>query len=86
MLAHSWNSHVNKYHGESGFAFTCAFDRVFLACAEQPGDECFSSGPDCTVKNMKLVGNSPASSNPAHFLSDHFGLVFDLIWHAEPQP
>ena len=84
---HSWDSHVNKYHGESGFPFTCAFDRVFLACAEQPGDGVrFSSGPDCAVSNVRLVGNTPASANASHFLSDHFGLVFDLMWHADPQP
>ena len=74
---------MNKYHGESGFPFTCAFDRVFLACAEQPGDACSSSGPDCAVENISLVGNSPASANASHFLSDHFGLVFDLVIYAD---
>ena len=85
-FVHSWDSHVNKYHGESGFPFTCALDRVFLACAEQPGDAWFSSGPDCVVEKARLIGNTPASENASHFLSDHFGLVFDLAWHADARP
>jgi len=80
----SWNGKINKYHGHDQFEFVCQFDRVFLGCCEQMGDgHFFRSGPDVEVQNTKLIGNKqPELANarvPGFYLSDHFGLAFDLV-------
>ena len=61
---HTWDSKINKYR-EEAFQFVCRFDRVFLR--------------KFTPLNFKLIGNRPVSENPGHFLSDHFGIVVEII-------
>ena len=60
---YTWDSRINLYR-EEAFQFVCRFDRIFLRNAK--------------IKDFKLIGNTPASENPNHFLSDHFGISAEI--------
>ena len=60
---YTWDSRVNLYR-EDAFQFVCRFDRIFLSNER--------------VGTFKLIGNHPASENPNHFISDHFGISAEI--------
>lgn len=55
----TWNSFVNRFH-LGGFQNRGRYDRIYLR--------------GFTVDAFQKCANTPASDNPGHFLSDHFGL------------
>lgn len=60
LRRHPWNTIVNRYWGDSE-CYTARYDRMLTHRAA------------CT--SFRIIGNTPATENPAHFLSDHFGIL-----------
>lgn len=56
---YTWDSNTNLFR-DGGFGFNVRFDRVFTK--------------NYKIIEFELIGNKPLSSNPNHFLSDHFGI------------
>ena len=62
-------------------------DWILLAESNATGLVPYASGPDCAVQGpIRLIGDRPASSNAGHYLSDHFGLRFELVLMGGEQP
>lgn len=65
--AYTWNSKINRYHGEDGFRFHCRFDRVYARGAN--------------VESFSLMANEPMKNNSgdSYYLSDHFGISTTVL-------
>mmetsp|Transcript_26570 Transcript_26570/g.57955 ORF Transcript_26570/g.57955 Transcript_26570/m.57955 type:complete len:275 (-) Transcript_26570:828-1652(-) len=59
----TWAPQVNKYF-EGNDAPAIRFDRIFVR--------------GCSGSDLQLMGDTPASEAPGHFLSDHYGLTATL--------
>lgn len=65
---YSWNSDINRFNTEY-FPFTCKFDRVLY-------------NDDLHPLTFRLIGNTPASTNANHYLSNHFGIFSTFLFGA----
>ena len=81
---HTWDSARNKYHGADAFAFSCELTRVFVRAEKPPA---FAEA-DADVTAVRLVGDKLATgaAERGHFLSDHFGLSFDVRLYGGEKP
>eukprot|EP00039_Didymoeca_costata_P020985 m.343032 g.343032 ORF g.343032 m.343032 type:complete len:324 (+) comp22237_c0_seq1:149-1120(+) len=72
----TWDSRINKYHkdvsGNFAFAFTARFDRIMTTVGK-------NKSIVFDTDSAALVGSDPVSDNEEHFLSDHFGIVMDIL-------
>ncbi|KXZ52837.1 hypothetical protein GPECTOR_8g220 [Gonium pectorale] len=62
----TWDTHVNRYY-QNGHRYTARYDRILYR--------------GCTVTELAVAGNTPASREPGHFLSDHFALIARVTLH-----
>lgn len=62
----TWNSYRNTFHGLDAFKFTARFDRVYLR-----GGLC--------VESFNLIGNVPVDERDGHYLSDHYGILVNVL-------
>lgn len=62
----TWDSFKNFFHN-NGFGFNCRFDR------------CYVRGDELTINNFDLIGNRPVNGVEGDYLSDHFGMVVDIM-------
>lgn len=67
----TWDSHNNTFHGLDAFKFTARFDRVYLR-----GGLC--------VDSFNLIGNVPVGGREGHYLSDHYGILVNVLLHPIP--
>ncbi|PNW75306.1 hypothetical protein CHLRE_12g521600v5 [Chlamydomonas reinhardtii] len=66
----TWDTRTNKYY-DGGHEYTARYDRILYR--------------GCHVGGLRVTGNTPASDDPHHFLSDHFALLATVTLPA-PQP
>jgi len=64
----TWNSLVNKFHGEESYGFKVRFDRIYVR------------GDPLKVTSFELIGTEPMERDKLQwYLSDHYGILVKIL-------